>query len=460
VEYLVFVAVCTTAIAALAFVAWRRKRDSSILVGIGLLYYFSLHGSWSIIVDRIGGDSGKAYGYLELKLFPIHLDQYYFESLALYAGFVILVELALIGALRPSSRAAQPDAIVVSPTVILLLSFGAAIASMLIISGPIHDAAAAGTSVYVQTRGVQGDVPDYFTIHQILNRAALMPSALGLAILFSGPEPRFITLSRRDHWIIFGHVALIAMMIGFCLLLGNKNELLQAGLAGTLFYLVNCPRPRYGWLLGLGAVGGTVLGLVDVLRSLPFDESVAAAAQLDFESLQMATEFVTSSNEAFAAHFSMYGALSHQVPLTYGSSVVSLLASVIPRVLWSDRPPDIYAYYAQSVDALEGQAYTVHHATGWYLNFGIAGVVAGALLLGWTWAYCHNAATTASAAGTWRQIIRVLGPSLFVAALPSFLRAGPEAYKALFVEGLLLPTVILALAAPRSKVASGGAVPC
>ena len=72
--------------------------------------------------------------------------------------------------------------------------------------------------------------------------------------------------------------------------------------------------------------------------------------------------------------------------LMYG--LLSMLASVIPRFAWPSRPPDIYLHYADSIGVAEGQGFTIHHATGWYLNFGVLGILVGALLWGWVWARC------------------------------------------------------------------------
>lgn len=454
--YFVLLGVCTAVIAAFAFLLWLRTRNIEFPIGIGLAYYFSLHGAWSIITDRIGEDSGKTYSYLEMKLFPVQLDSYYVETIILYALFIILAELVLLFTTTPwTPDRPRREPVVIAPKTVLTLSLVAAVASMLLISGAILDAATSGTSVYMQTRGARdNELPAFFTIHQILNRVALMPSTLGLAVLFSGDKPRYVALEKRGKSVALGQALLLSVMVCFCLLLGNKNELLQAGLAGALFYLANCERPRYGLLAATGALGLLVLGVIDVLRSLPAEELLSTLRALDADNIKEASQFVTSSNEAFAAHFSMYGVLAYHVHITWGSSIVSLVASVIPRALWADRPPDVYTYYAQSVNAVEGQSYTIHHATGWYINFGIAGVIFGGLLLGWVWAYCFNASRmTTPASGRWRQLIRVMAPSLFVAALPSFLRAGPEAYKALVVEGLLLPTAIFALAAPRKAPA-------
>ena len=87
----------------------------------------------------------------------------------------------------------------------------------------------------------------------------------------------------------------------------------------------------------------------------------------------------------------MYGVLAGNVEPRFGYSLYSLVCSVIPRVLWPDRPRDIYLYYSESVGAIQNQGYSLHHATGWYLNFGYAGVALGALVMGLVWAYCLNA---------------------------------------------------------------------
>ena len=103
------------------------------------------------------------------------------------------------------------------------------------------------------------------------------------------------------------------------------------------------------------------------------------------------SHFVTTSNEAFAAHFSLYGVLAAGTAPKFGYSLYSLACSVIPRVLWPERPRDIYLYYSESVGTIQNQGYSLHHATGWYLNFGYTGVVLGAVALGLIWTACLNA---------------------------------------------------------------------
>ena len=91
----------TIVILLLAGLVWSRTRHLSFPLGIGLIYYWSLFGAWSIVQDRLGGESGKRYDYLEAKLFPVMLDEHYLMTLLLYAAFIILIEIALLLFLKP-----------------------------------------------------------------------------------------------------------------------------------------------------------------------------------------------------------------------------------------------------------------------------------------------------------------------------------------------------------------------
>ena len=152
---------------------------------------------------------------------------------------------------------------------------------------------------------------------------------------------------------------------------------------------------------------------IDLFRAVPlagFSEDVRERTE---EASGVAT-FLTSSNEAYGAHFSMYGVLAGQVEPRFGYSLYALACSVIPRVLWPDRPRDIYLYYSESVGAIQNQGYSLHHATGWYLNFGYLGVALGAIVMGLVWAYCLNAHRR-SAGGRLFRLFATAAPWLFAA---------------------------------------------
>ncbi len=191
-----------------------------------------------------------------------------------------------------------------------------------------------------------------------------------------------------------------------------------------LAYLGLARKPK--WIrAGLVVAGGLwMLYAIDFFRAVPFAGLEAAVSGRAREATGMAN-FLTSSNEAYGAHFSMYGVLAEGVQPRFGYSLYALVCSAIPRVLWPDRPPDIYTYYSESVGAIQNQGYSLHHATGWYLNLGYLGVALGAVVMGLVWAYCLNAHRRPGSGRLFR-LFAAVAPWLFVACLPPLIRAGPE----------------------------------
>jgi hypothetical protein len=446
-EYYLILSVTTFVIALLALVLYRRRRDPGLLVGIGALYYWSLYGAWSIVIDKTGGFSGQQYYYLETKMFPVALDGHYVVTLLLYAGFIIVVELTILAALSRRRERSIPR-LVLRHEPILIFGFLAGIASYLVIRDKLTTAWALNTSAYVYTRTQSNQ---WFTLHQVLNRVALIPPAIGVATLAAGNRSRFfINVVRRYTWL--GYIVLLGGMSAFTFVLGNKNEVFNALLAGILTYVGSLRRPNW-WKAGLLLAGGLwFLASIDYFRGTAVSDMADVLSRGTERSVSLG-HFVATSNEAFAAHFSMYGVLSRGVEPKFGYSFYSLACSVIPRVLWPDRPPDIYLYYSQSVGTIQNQGYSLHHATGWYLNFGYAGVAIGAVVLGLLWAWCLNAHQRIRAkSGLWFRLFATIAPWVLAAGIPPLVRAGPEAYKGLVLESFLIPMVALAFACRPKRV--------
>lgn len=444
-EYFALLAIATLVIAVLAAALYRERGDAGTLVGIAALYYWSLFGAWYIVIDKTGGFSGKNYGYLEGKLFSIALDQNYLVALGLYAGFIILVELTLLLAVKPKEEhTVAPLLLRHGP--ILLIGLGAGLASFLLVADKLGAAYVLNESAYIYTRS-QPD--EWFTLHQVLNRVALLPPAIGLAVLAAGKQSRGLVSVRRRYTLPC-YLALLAGMLIFTFVLGNKNEVLATLVAGVLAYLGLARKPN--WIrVGLVVAGGLwVLYAIDYFRAVPLAGLEQAVSGRAKQATGVA-DFLTSSNEAYGAHFSMYGVLAGGVPPRFGYSLYSLLCSVIPRVLWPDRPPDIYLYYSESVGAIQDQGYSLHHATGWYLNFGYPGVALGAAVMGLVWAYCLNAHRHAESGYLFR-LFATTAPWLFAACLPPLIRAGPEGYKGFLIEGVMIPVSVLAFACRPKKI--------
>ena len=217
---------------------------------------------------------------------------------------------------------------------------------------------------------------------------------------------------------------------------------------GCLFYLANSTRPRTGRLVMAGTALIACIGFIDFARGFAVND---IADNVSFGEVVYSLVRLANSNEGFAAHMSLYGVLRYEIPLTYGSSINSFLASVVPRTFWPDRPYDVYVYYAQSINATAGQGYSIHHAAGWYLNFGVPGLVVGAVLLGRIWAALYNnfAHVAERSRNFLWQIFCTIGFVTFTANLPNLIRSGPEGYKGVLIDGFIIPIMVLAIAQVR-----------
>lgn len=445
-EYFAVLIVSTAIIGALTLALYRRRREIGIVVGVAALYYWTLYGAWYIVIDKTGGFSGKNYHYLEQKLFPIALDANYMTALALYAGFLIVAQLTLLAGLsRRLRREIAP--LILRHEPVLAIGFLAALGSIYIMWDKLGAAWTLNLSAYHYTRT---DTDQWFTLHQVLNRVALLPPAIGLATIAAGKRSRFFSSVTR-RYTVAAYVALFALMGVFTFVLGNKNEILTALLTGFLAYMASARWPKLARVALVVGGGMWFLYTIDYFRGVP----VSRLEDVVLHHLDDASDvegFITSSNEAYGAHFSMYGVLATGTAPRFGYSLYSLACSVIPRILWKDRPRDIYLYYSQSVGAIQNQGYSIHHATGWYLNFGYAGVGIGAAVLGLIWAYCLNAhQRIRRRSGLLFRLFAVIVPWMFVANLPSLVRTGPEGYKGFLVDGILTPMTPLALACRKRK---------
>lgn len=437
----------TLLIIILSLLVWRKTKSIAFLLGFLFLYFWSLYGAWFIIYDNLSGDQGERYQYLFFKLFPIYLNTDYLWTLVLYALFIIVIQLTVLYvAKRPDE---QTDAIFrpfrMSHLRIILIAGCAGALSYLIIRNSLAAAAEMNASGYEYVRG-EGNAVPFFTLHQLLNRVALVPLMIGLAVFFSGEGGKYI-VGTRNRLLLVGYTAVLGGMVVFCMILGNRNELMFSFATGALFYIANTHKPKKLVLGGIAAFGGGALILVKFWRDGIFTIMSGAGS---WELIKHAFTETVVSNEAFAAHFSMYGAISKEVPFTYGTSLVSLLTSVVPRIFWSDRPADIYSHYADNVGAIGDQGYAIHHATGWYLNFGVPGVILGALLIGWLWAKLFNKFYEVEKQRWFAtRVFSTLAFWTFTAALPVIIRAGPEAYKSLIIQTFLMPTAIVAMASVK-----------
>ena len=296
-EYYVLLGSATLIIAVLLVALYRRQRDMGLVVGFSALYYWSLYGGWFLVIDKLGGSSGQHYHYLESKMFPVALDGNYFITLAVYAVFIIATQLTML-ALLPATRAAPVSRLIFRHEPILLLGFVAGIASYLLVREKLSAAWTLNTSAYWYTRSQTGP---WFTVHQVLNRVALIPPSIGLATLVAGARSRYF-VSVATRFTALGYLLLFTGMCTFTFVLGNKNEVFTALLTGMLAYLGSLARPDWRKVALVLGAGLWYLAAVDFFRGTPVSR-IAEVVRERYEESTDVGHFVTTSDEAFAAHF-------------------------------------------------------------------------------------------------------------------------------------------------------------
>ena len=461
-EHLVVLTVGTALIAILALFLWIYTRQLSLLVGVFFLYFWSLYGAWFVIGDELSFFHVVGYANVQRALVDVRLDDDYLWSLVLYIGFLLVFELVLLlGAPARGANAGVKRSIRISHRAILTVAISCTVLSYLLVRPGFEEALRKGMSVYSTTAGYATGMggsgimaAGRYTMHQLFLQLAFTIAAIGLAVWLSGERPRFLSGTRRYvDFFAYAGVGIVLMIFEFAL--GQRGDALIGVTIGLLLYMENSRRPRKLRVVAICMGVVLLFGSIYVYRRTPISELGRDVWAGHGASVSEALTSVFASNEALWAHVSLYAVIHLHVPLRPGYSFVSLASSVIPRFLWQDRPPTIYEHYVKSIGAVGRSGYTIHHAAAWYLNGGTAGVGIGAALIAMTWIACFRARRgDTSAGGIWSVLIHVVGavgPIIVVAYLPRLVRAGPEAYKGLVVEGLIVPICVLVVSTIRMR---------
>jgi hypothetical protein len=455
--YLLLIAL-TSGIGYLLYLIIKRTQEWSFAIGIFFLYYWSLLGSWFFVFDDYTHGGGIKFGlhyhYLFQKLFKVQANVDYAWVIFGYGLFIIIIQLMILGFAKPKDKLMKilPEKIKINHFLLIGFCICCSILSLALVWEQILIAAKYGESVYFVTRSYTKST---YTIHQLLNQVSIVALYLGLVTYLCGEKGKYFT-AVKDKKVMIGYILAVLIVEGGLLFLGNKREILFAGIFGFIYYL-NSMEYKINWrpVSLFFVIVGFPLFFNDALRGISpafltnyFDvsELYFTPPEVEYTSFSVsgaATTFLFS-NEMFAGHFSLYGAIHQDIPYTYGTSIKSLVASGIPRFIYPNRPEGIYEYYITQVGGSRKGGFTIHHATGWFLNFGWIGLMMGAALLGGIWAYFYNSFHEVYKFK--RQVFRLfftLALGCFVAFLPSMIRTGPEGYKALLFEALLLPCLIV-----------------
>lgn len=441
-----------------------RTRDLSIPVGAFLVYFWTLLGAWPFILDAATGYQGYrvglSYYYLMEKMFPFEVDTDYVKAVLLHGTFMAgMVAAWSFMSRRRTDDDEQRPVMVVDHRRFLIGGVALVLVSLAMVLPEVRMAMRDDVSVYValsQVEGARG------ALHGLMNEMAAMCLVLGGAIRLSEDAPRPWFTSRNGKWTLRAYPALVHLLCLYFVFVGDRHPIFVGLVVGCL--LLFQVYGRSGWRKAFPLVA-TCLGAIILagwVRSFTWHEVATLSKHENPEAAPYPYELPLIAhvpakkgpvaavlehfwtNELFAPHFSMYGVLRCDVPMAPGVSFRYLLYAFRPSFMGA-RPGTVYDHYAEHARLVPGQGYTIHHATAWYLNAGVAGPFVGGAMVGLLWTLARWRPRQSRWAPRTVVMLR-MAPFLFVAFLPQLLRTGPEAYKALMIEGLGMPLFLLFLA--------------
>ena len=448
-EFCLLLAIFTLIIFFLLGVIWRKTKSLGFVVGFVFLYYWSLGGAWRTLNGYFCGGLETS---LYKNLFFVDIDKTYLAAVALYALFIIVIETMVLSAIRPrraSLAVGKYSNIKVNSLSLLLISFFSLLLSWYLMRSPTQLALMYDKSVYYVLGKMDYEGKILYSLHLLSLYIASFSNVLAISLFCSGSKTNYMSTDRKKILFLL-HCSMLIVLYLYTMSLGDRSLLLSTFTMGILIYLANASKPKMLLTIVLGCFSLGMIGVLSVIRGYAFSNLYSSVTFYDFLKGFLS---IYTSNEILSAHYSLYGALKFEIPMTWGSSIISLFASTIPRIIWPSRPENLYFYYARNVGAAGGSGYSIHHATGWYLNFGIIGILVGAVLFGWLWAKLYNyTQSTECRVKKSLDIFKKIAFYIFVGYIPVFIRAGIEGYKSVIMAVFIIPILVLWASTIRIRI--------
>ncbi len=520
---------------------WKVEKNIVFPIFTAIFYFWSLAGCWLFSFDRLTGFGkkiGLQYYYLLEKMFYVHFDSVYLQTIWMYGVFIILFQIFIWIGLKQLKKKSvnQIDntPIYLNPTIFILSAIFFLFLSLWLVKDVIIYSLLLNESVYINIRSA---AINGYTLHQyacwimivslfiyvglylkqrqeslVVQKPGLffwtvfVICNLYLVIIGSRHESFFggilvlILMSypfrsiRQNKKLYFSVIAVwffilmlndpirslmpvISAKTGLTSLLNSKEKMNEAILYSSDRTFISHKSPQKSALIiEENALKDTVLFLkYDTLvinKNLLIKQlnihpsyilvnnqkvkisnshiSLAYQNNSIFTKITLTLTNMIFSNELFAGHFSMYGVLSKNVSPKLGFSFKNLLYSFVPSTSVKNRPLDAYTYYAQEMKFKEGQGFTINYITAWYLNFSYFGLILGPIFLTLILLFPFYLSTK-SRRGLYQlfAVIALCGITGFGAMM---VRSGPESFKALLYESIIIPIFIVFMSIFVSKM--------
>lgn len=415
------------------------KISSSLILVIPLfaMYFWSIYGAWSLIPLKLEGNS---IWYEDLA-YTINIDHNYLCSLILYSIFIIVFG-TLARRIARCYTCSQDEK---THTREKFKNYIERLSRKKLYYLIIY--LFLGLFVYYSMKNISVALSRGVSGYDVGRFDSSLVKGFGSMIAFFGDTSLYLSVpllfsKARKKKILIIIPILIYFFINF--LLGNRATLMGGLILALLFFtelygLKQVLRPKY---LIWGCLGLITIQTISFVRGLSVSQILSGNFHVNILDVLAST---SESNEKYAAHMSMYGILSKDVAPTWGSSLLFLLSSFFPAFMGVPRPDEIYVYYIKhTVNGDPHFGITIHHATAWYLNFGLLGIVVGALMWGFVFKYLYSRKY---------KFIFFYGSVLFSAASLQMIRGGGlESYKGALILATIVPMIIVRFCLNKIKI--------
>lgn len=409
---------------ALAYFLYLKTRTFERVCAFGIVFFYTGYAFNFLVDDDYIDNSSLNYLIYNFGFFAN--DSYYLQSFYLLSAFTVVVFVCLLLFPNLSSLKKFDNLNGYKPKRLLAFSFVSLILSFFI----IHDYANIGQfynfRYYEISRASSGGL---YNLHLILNQVGLFSMTVLLIIKFKNK-------TKTSYYFDFITYTILAQWTFFLILLGNRHELIVC----LLFYFtydLSLSKIKKSFL-AYTLAAFFFLRVIEICRGvegyLYVDTLLNSFLNFSFFSVQS----MISGSEAFASHLSNYYVLKYGVINENGVSLKWLLANFIPLIDLFDYSDTSYTLVYQSLNLPSNQGFTVHFVAGSFLNGGVLFVCLFMLLL-MTAFYFLGLFFNHSHFAPQKKLLYIY----FFAYYPFSIRSGPECFKALFFEGLLIPLFIL-----------------
>lgn len=235
-------------------------------------------------------------------------------------------------------------------------------------------------------------------------------ATLATAQLFGLGMLYVLWFRRRSRAALFALLTFVPVSVLFGLLTGSKLQALNPAAIVIMTHIILRRKLAWRWV----ALSLLALVLIYPLNRFYQDYIVGAARTSPLEVLTnpdvvvsgfgrflsdaRVGEYVSSGFEASSLRLDMLGVLSvlvrdtpSRVSYQYGKTFAALLVAPIPRFLWPGKPDNSVGLWITKNYSHGLESHTAPTQVGeFYINFGIAGVIGGLLLLGLILRFVHE----------------------------------------------------------------------